>query len=110
MQRGGDVDLGSLPIPEYFPGDAGRYLTAGMLVARDPDTGVETEGYHRFQIKGRTKMGLSLHSRRRMFEYQRRAEAKGWVKPSWWLLNIEAGFELWHGGTGLATDWFWARP
>jgi UbiD family decarboxylase len=25
--RGDDVDLGALPIPEYFPGDAGRYLT-----------------------------------------------------------------------------------
>src|SRR5262245_56552601 len=50
---GDAVDLGALPIPTYFPGDAGHYLTAGMLVARDPDTGVETEGYHRFQLKGR---------------------------------------------------------
>ncbi|MGH7278500.1 MAG: UbiD family decarboxylase domain-containing protein, partial [Candidatus Rokuibacteriota bacterium] len=67
---GDAVDLGALPIPTYFPGDAGRYLTAGMLVARDPDTGVETEGYHRFQVKSRNRMGVSLHSRRRMFEYQ----------------------------------------
>ena len=74
---GADVDLSALPIPTYFPGDAGAYLTAGMLVARDPDTGVETEGYHRFQVKGRNRMGVSLHSRRRMFEYQRRAEARG---------------------------------
>src|SRR5438876_2675643 len=74
---GADVDLGSLPVPRFFPGDAGRYLTAGMLVARDPETGVETEGYHRFQVKGRDRMGVSLHSRRRMFEYQRRAEARG---------------------------------
>ena len=79
--RGGDVDLGRLPIPTYFPGDAGAYLTAGMLVARDPDTGVETEGYHRFQVKGRDRMGVSLHSRRRMFEYQRRAEARGQPLP-----------------------------
>jgi UbiD family decarboxylase len=78
---GGDVDLGRLPIPTYFPGDAGRYLTAGMLVARDPETGVETEGYHRFQVKGRDRMGVSLHSRRRMFEYQRRAEARGQALP-----------------------------
>jgi 2,5-furandicarboxylate decarboxylase 1 len=70
------LDLGRLPVPTYFPGDAGRYLTAGLLVARDPDTGVETEGYHRFQVKGRDRMGVSLHSRRRMFEYQRRAEAR----------------------------------
>jgi UbiD family decarboxylase len=73
---GPDLDLARLPIPTYFPGDAGRYLTAGLLVARDPETGVETEGYHRFQVKGRDRMGVSLHSRRRMFEYQRRAEAR----------------------------------
>ena len=72
---GPDLDLARLPIPTYFPGDAGRYLTAGLLVARDPETGVETEGYHRFQVKGRDRLGVSLHSRRRMFEYQRRAEA-----------------------------------
>jgi 2,5-furandicarboxylate decarboxylase 1 len=74
--RGPDLDLERLPIPTYFPGDAGRYLTAGLLIARDPETGVETEGYHRFQVKGRDRMGVSLHSRRRMFEYQRRAEAR----------------------------------
>jgi 2,5-furandicarboxylate decarboxylase 1 len=73
---GPDLDLARLPIPTYFPGDAGRYLTAGLLVARDPETGVETEGYHRFQVKGRDRLGVSLHSRRRMFEYQRRAEAR----------------------------------
>jgi UbiD family decarboxylase len=71
------VDLRRLPIPTFFPGDGGPYLTAGLLVARDPDTGVETAGYHRFQVKGPTRMGVSLHSRRRMFEYQRRAEARG---------------------------------
>jgi 2,5-furandicarboxylate decarboxylase 1 len=86
--RGNDVDLGALPIPEYFPGDAGRYLTAGMLVARDPESGVETEGYHRFQVKSRTRMGVSLHSRRRMFEYQRRAEAKGQALPCAVVLGL----------------------
>jgi UbiD family decarboxylase len=82
------LDLGGLPIPFYFPGDAGRYLTAGMLVARDPETGVETEGYHRFQLKGRNRMGVSLHSRRRMFEYQRRAEARGEPLPCAVVLGL----------------------
>jgi UbiD family decarboxylase len=82
------IDLTALPAPLYFPGDAGRYLTAGMLVARDPDTGVETEGYHRFQLKGPTRMGVSLHSRRRMFEYQRRAEAKGQPLPCAVVLGL----------------------
>jgi hypothetical protein len=38
-----------------------------------------------------------------------RAEERGWIQPAWWLENIEAGFELWQGGAGLGTDWFWAR-
>jgi UbiD family decarboxylase len=88
LLRGDAVDLAALPIPVYFPGDAGRYLTAGMLVARDPETGVETEGYHRFQLKGRTRLGVSLHSRRRMFEYQRRAEAQGQPLPCAIVLGL----------------------
>jgi len=88
VARGLQVDLTRLPIPTYFPGDAGRYLTAGMLVARDPETGVETEGYHRFQLRGPDRLGVSLHSRRRMFEYQRRAEAKGRPLPCAIVLGL----------------------
>lgn len=36
-------------------------------------------------------------------------EKRGWVRPSSWLLSIEAGFEIWRGGTGLATTAFSAR-
>ena len=78
---GAALDLGRLPLPLYYPGDAARYVTAGLTIARDPDTGVETAGYHRYQLKGADRMGVSLHSRRRMFEYQRRAEAAGKSLP-----------------------------
>jgi len=77
VARGDAVDLAALPIPTYFPGDGGPYLTAGLLVARDPATGVSTAGFHRFQVKGRNRLGVSLHSRRRMFEFQQRAEKAG---------------------------------
>jgi 2,5-furandicarboxylate decarboxylase 1 len=81
VARGAGVDLGALPIPTYYPGDGGRYLTAGLMIARDPETGVETAGYHRLQVKALNRLGVSLHSRRRMFEYQRRAEARGEPLP-----------------------------
>ena len=85
---GDALDLGRLPLPLYYPGDAGRYVTAGLTVARDPDTGVETAGYHRYQLKSRDRMGVSLHSRRRMFEYQRRAEAAGRSLPCAIVLGL----------------------
>ena len=34
-----DVDLGRLPILRHFPFDGGPYITAGILVANDPDYG-----------------------------------------------------------------------
>jgi UbiD family decarboxylase len=86
--RGADVDLARLPVPFYYPGDGGHYLTAGMTVAKDPDSGVETEGYHRYQVRGRDTLGVSLHSRRRMFEYQRRAEARGENLPAAIVLGL----------------------
>ena len=30
------------------------------------------------------------------------AISRGYIQPSWWLIDIEAGFELWQGGAGLA--------
>jgi hypothetical protein len=31
---------------------------------------------------------------------------RGYIKRSWYLIGVEAGFELWQGGAGLATDSF----
>lgn len=39
----------------------------------------------------------------------RRMERRHWVRPRYWMLNIDAGFEIWQGGHGLATNWFTAR-
>jgi cellulose 1,4-beta-cellobiosidase len=31
---------------------------------------------------------------------------RGLIKPQWWIENVEAGFEIWKGGVGLATTKF----
>ena len=31
---------------------------------------------------------------------------RGYIQESWYLIDVEAGFELWQGGAGLATDSF----
>jgi len=80
--EGDAVDLTRLPIPLHFEIDAAPYITAGQIVARDPETGVDTVGFHRLMLKGRNRLGLSLHSRRRMYEFHRRAEARGEALPA----------------------------
>ncbi len=80
--EGDDIDLTKLPIPLHFEIDAAPYITAGQLTARDPESGVDTTGFHRFMLKDKKRLGVSLHSRRRMWEFHRRAEAKGQNLPA----------------------------
>jgi UbiD family decarboxylase len=75
--EGDAVDLAKLPIPRHFSVDSAPYITAGQIAARDPVSGVDTTGFHRLMVKGKNRLGVSLHSRRRMYEFHRRAEEKG---------------------------------
>ena len=77
VMEGDDVDLAKLPIPFHFTVDQAPYITAGQITARDPESGVDTTGFHRLMFKDKNRLGVSVHSRRRMYEFHRRAEAKG---------------------------------
>jgi UbiD family decarboxylase len=82
VMEGDQVDLTQLPIPFQFAVDAAPYITAGQICARDPETGVDTTGFHRLMLKSKNRLGISLHSRRRMHEFHRRAEARGHSLPA----------------------------
>jgi 2,5-furandicarboxylate decarboxylase 1 len=86
--EGDALDLTKLPIPVHFAVDAAPYITAGQICARDPETGVDTTGFHRLMLKGPNRLGVSLHSRRRMYEFHRRAEARGEPLPAVVTLGI----------------------
>jgi len=79
--EGDDVDLTKLPIPLQFSVDGAPYITAGQISARDPISGVDTTGFHRLMLRGKNRLGVSLHSRRRMYEFHRRAEERGQSLP-----------------------------
>ncbi len=86
--EGDEVDLTKLPIPLQFAVDAAPYITAGQIVARDPVSGVDTTGFHRLMLKGKNRLGVSLHSRRRLYEFHRRAEERGQSLPAVVTLGI----------------------
>lgn len=74
---GADVDLGYLPIMRHFNEDGGKYLTNAMFIARDPETGARNASFHRLQVNGPTRFGTSLHSRRHLWNYARKARDMG---------------------------------
>ena len=57
---GADVDVGELPICTYHELDAGKYITAGLSVMRDPDTDIANVGIYRHMVHGRNLLGIQL--------------------------------------------------
>jgi 2,5-furandicarboxylate decarboxylase 1 len=92
------VDLGILPLFRHFAEDGGPYITNGIVVARDPDTGVRNASFHRMQLRGPTRLGTSLHSRRHLWDYQRRAEQRGEALA---VSIVVGAHPLFHFGAGL---------
>jgi 2,5-furandicarboxylate decarboxylase 1 len=57
------IDIQSvLPILTHFERDVAPYITAGLVVSRDPESGLESVGIHRIQILGKDSLTISLHS------------------------------------------------
>ena len=56
-----DIDLARmLPALHHTAADAGRYVTAGIVIVRDPDTGTYNASYHRLQIVGTDRAAIKL--------------------------------------------------
>jgi UbiD family decarboxylase len=54
-----DIDIMRFPIPTYSPKDGGPYITPGIVVSKDPETGVPDIGHYRFLILGKDTFSFS---------------------------------------------------
>jgi 4-hydroxy-3-polyprenylbenzoate decarboxylase/2,5-furandicarboxylate decarboxylase 1 len=50
--EGDAIDIRNFPVPQYSPKDGGPYITPGIVVSEDPETGVPDVGHYRFLIHG----------------------------------------------------------
>lgn len=72
-----DPDLADvLPIPTHNEHDSGAYITAGLLVVRNPRSGKQNVSIHRLQVSGRNLLGALLLPRHTL-AFQEMAEADG---------------------------------
>ena len=72
-----DVDLNRLlPVPTHNEHDSGPYITAGLLISRDPETGVQNVSINRCQISGPDRIGVLILPRHTMVFYQNAEAAK----------------------------------
>ena len=73
-----NIDLARmLPALYHTAADAGRYITAGIVIVRDPETGVYNASYHRLMLAGGNRAGIQLDFGRHLRLAFERAQKKG---------------------------------
>src|SRR5438552_13751917 len=77
ISKGDDADCTRLPIVVHSELDAGRYLTAGVMFGRDPETGILGVGLQRMQLKGPRRFGVNMPAERRVGRAALKAEDRG---------------------------------
>jgi 2,5-furandicarboxylate decarboxylase 1 len=77
---GDDVDLFRLPIPMSSIYDGGPMITAGVVIARDPELGFNS-GIYRFIVKEKALTGIDLVTPNNMRLFVQRALARGEPLP-----------------------------
>ena len=74
---GDAIDLSALPVPKYSPDDGGPYITPGIVVSRDPETGMPDIGHYRFEIIDKTTMSFNPLPMHRLGKHVAKARALG---------------------------------
>ncbi|OGA27715.1 MAG: decarboxylase [Betaproteobacteria bacterium RIFCSPLOWO2_02_FULL_65_24] len=69
--------LCDLPQVAYFEKDAGSYITAGIFLAKEPDSGVPNLSFHRAMTVSDTELRVKLGRTHDLAKYQAKAEARG---------------------------------
>ncbi|WP_414469896.1 UbiD family decarboxylase [Methanobacterium sp. ACI-7] len=67
------TDLGKIPVPTYYQKDGGAYITAGVIIAKDPETGVRNASIHRMLVSNEYKLGVRIVPRN-LYTYYKKAE------------------------------------
>jgi len=71
------VDLGRLPVPIHAPKDAGRFINAAVIVARDPRSGRHNLSFARMQVFGPDRTGFFINHWADLDGFLRASEQRG---------------------------------
>ncbi len=77
IKKGSEVDLTELPIVTHCSKDAGPYITAGIVIAKDPETGARNVSINRLQFKGKDKLGIRMMPPQHLGLIHEKCEKKG---------------------------------
>ncbi len=82
VERGEAADLRLLPLVTHSAKDAGPYVTAGMVIAEDPESGRRNVSVNRMMLVGSQEAGIRMMPPQQLGTIQAKAEAAGRDLPA----------------------------
>jgi len=76
-KKGTQVDLRDLPIATHSSKDPGPYITAGIVVAKDPDTGIRNVSINRLHYREKSKLGIRMLRTQHLGQIYEKYEKRG---------------------------------
>jgi len=95
IYKGKDIDLTRFPVPIFSARDSAPFITAGLVISRDPETGKKNTSIYRLQVHGPNRLGVKAQQLARQ---HRKAEARGEPLPVAIAIGTEPVLHL-------ATQW-----
>lgn len=84
-----DVDVRALlPVPTHSEHDSGPYITAGLVIARNPGTGAQNVSINRIQVNSPDRL-VALILPRHLHAFHQAAEARGEALPVAVVIGVD---------------------
>ena len=77
VNLGDDIDLTQLPLVTHSEKDAGPYITAGLVMAKDPETGIRNVSFNRMMLRKQDEVGIRMMPPQHLGQLYERANERG---------------------------------
>lgn len=94
IQTGDEIDLGKIPILTHYDVNAAPYITAGIVVAADPDSGVRNTSYNRLMMAGKRELRIFMAVGRHLWTLHNKLERRNEPLPVAIVIGVHPLFSL----------------
>jgi 2,5-furandicarboxylate decarboxylase 1 len=91
---GAEIDLTKIPILTHYDVNAAPYITAGIVVAADPETGVRNTSYNRLMMAGKQELRIFMAIGRHLWTLHNKLERRDEPLPIAIVIGVHPLFSL----------------
>jgi 2,5-furandicarboxylate decarboxylase 1 len=94
IRLGDDIDLARIPLLTHYDVNAAPYITAGIVVAADPETGVRNTSYNRLMMAGKRELRIFMAIGRHLWTLHNKVEQRNEPLPIAIIIGVHPLFSL----------------